>query len=162
MAMMSWGLAVFAGGPEAMEERLVLRDQFDVEREVPLSSGRPVVLVLADREGTNQLEGWLEPLQQHIEGSIDFYHIALLERVPRPFRSVVRSGFREEVDYPVLLDWQGAFLQRYELVSAEVNILVLSGDGQLAQRVHGEAAPERLAACKAAIDAVRADAQEQE
>jgi hypothetical protein len=132
--------------------RFELRDQFGSEHEVEFPCPRVSVLVFADRQGCGQLEDWVRPLYERYGDSIDIHGVAKLKGVPSLLRPLLRSMFRNRLDYPVMMDWTGAVSTNYNYEASMANILVLSPAGRIEYRFNGTASPSELEQCFDRID----------
>ena len=61
-----------------------LQDQFGKLHQVAFPKARVSVLTLADRAGSEQLEGWVRPLYERYRDTIDIHGVAKLDGVPPP------------------------------------------------------------------------------
>ena len=133
-----------------------LRDQFNNEHRVEFPRDRPTVLALADRKGSDQLEGWLEPLGDEFGETVHFDGVADVRGVPSLLRWGVRQIFRRGTKEPVMLDWEDAVCTSLAFEKEVANVLVLDQKGHIVLRVHGEANAEELERVRAAIVELRA------
>lgn len=131
-----------------------LKDQFEELRRVSVPSDRVMVLVFADRVGSEQLEDWVLPLGERYGHRVDIHGVALLDEVPRVLRPVVRAAFKRNVEYPVMLDWTGEISARYAYEAKLANVVVIEPSGRIKHRVHGASSPERLKQFFEQVDAL--------
>ena len=163
VAAASFALAaqlVRAGEPESEPGSVpsfVLTDQFNEEHEVAFPRNRPTILAVADRRGSSQLEGWLEPLAERYEEQVHIDGVADVRGVPRPFRWGVRQLFRQGSPAPILLDWEDTVCSALDYEKGAANLLVLAPEGRIVCRAHGEATDEAMAAVKEAVKALLKD-----
>jgi len=136
-------------------ESFTLRDQFNDEHRVVFPRKQPTVLVLADRRGSQQLEGWLEPLGARYEGRVHIDGVADVRGVPRPLRWGVRQIFRRGSEKPIMLDWEDTLCTALDYEKNEANLLVLDHDGRIIHRAHGEASEDALDTIYNALDKVK-------
>jgi hypothetical protein len=154
-------LAVHADSPERSNS-FELRDQYGETHEVVFPGSRVSVLVFADRKGSEQLEDWVRPLFRRYRDEIDIRGVAKLKGVPRLLRPTLRSVFRKQVPYPVMMDWTGDVSQDYQYEARVANVIVLCSAGQIAYRFNGQADPAALKKCCDRIDKLLADAESSE
>ena len=114
-----------------------LEDQHRTERAISFPREKPTILVFADRKGSEQLEGWLDPLHQQYGEQIFMEGVAQLASVPWLFHGVARRAFRNTMDTPVLLDFEGDVCEQYAYVEDRANVFVVSPEGSIAMRVNG-------------------------
>jgi len=156
----AWAAAVAAApAPERWTAEFTLADQFGRERTVAAAADRVRVLALADRAGSDQVEGWIVPLAERYAAAIEIHGVALLDTVPRALKPAVRSLFRRGSPHPILLDWTGAVARSFDYRERRVNVVVLAPDGRIVHRFNGAATPEALAECFGRIDAVLGESE---
>lgn len=129
-----------------------LQDQFGTQHQITFPQNRISVLLFADREGSQQLEGWVKPLYERYRDAIDIQGVARLVGVPPPLRPVIRAIFRRLFAHPVMMDWTGHVSDHFAFESGRVNLLVISPAGQTEYRINGPATPALLEQCYARID----------
>jgi hypothetical protein len=132
-----------------------LEDQFRRNHTFAFPKARPVVLVIADREGSAQIAGWIDRLKQRDSGQVEFAGLADMSEVPALLRGMVRSRFRQQFTYPVMLDWSGAVCKALGASPGQVNVVVLDSKGLLRGRVTGPPSPENLEALFRALPNAR-------
>ena len=145
------------GGQEEGEQTMrapdfTLEDQHRDEHEYHFPRERVTVLLLADREGSDGLEEWVRPLYERYELTIDLRGIAELSEAPRIFRGLIRLGFRQVLEYPVLMDWEGEVCEALNYPGEVPRVVVAAPDGEIALKVDGEAEPERVARVMRSVD----------
>lgn len=130
-----------------------LPDQFGTDHSITFPLDRPMVLLIADRGGSEQLDEWLVPLSEHYADALHIQGIAQLSAVPRLFRPMVRALFRQDDAAPVLLDWTGEIADRFGARAEVANVYLLAPNGELLHQVSGPFTPSDWQALRAAIDA---------
>jgi hypothetical protein len=131
-----------------------LEDQHGRRHQVEFPKARVTVLTLADRAGSDQLEGWVRPLYERYRDAIDIHGVAKLAGVPTPLRPMLRALFRKGVDYPVMMDWTGEVSTNCNVEARVANLMVICPAGRVDYRFNGPASPEELRRCFARIDAL--------
>lgn len=140
-------------GDDAMQvPDFVLEDQHRNEHQYRFPRERVTVLLLADREGSQGLEDWVRPLYERYELDIDLRGIAELSEAPRIFRGLIRLGFRQVLEYPVLMDWDGAVCEALNYPGEIPRVVVAAPEGEIALKVDGEAGPDRIARVMKTVD----------
>ena len=129
-----------------------LHDQFDARQRLLFPATHVTLLVIADKKGSEQINGWITPLQQRFGRRVDIRGLADVSTVPRPLRGMVRLKFQESQTYPVMMDWSGEVVKAFTYVPDKANVLVLDGRGHILKRVSGEANPSAVQDVCDAID----------
>ncbi len=130
-----------------------LPDQFGTDHSITFPLDRPLVLLIADRAGSEQLDDWLSPLAENYADALHIQGIAELSAVPRLFRPMVRALFRQDDAAPVLLDWTGEIVGRFRAQPDVANVYLLAPNGELLHQVSGPFTTSDWQALRAAIDA---------
>lgn len=156
IAALSLLAAASAGAttPARLPADFTLSDQFGREHTVSAAADRVRVLALADRGGSEQIEGWIAPLVARYVDRIEIHGVARLDAVPHALKPAVRVLFRRGSAHPILLDWTGAVARSLDYQPQRANIVVIAPDGRIVHRFNGPATPEALAECFAHIDAL--------
>jgi hypothetical protein len=102
-------------------------------------ASRPLVLFISTRAGSahNEDRVWSRPLAGFFAGrSADAMLVGVADApgLPRIARGMARKMAAPTDDDPLrirLLDWEGAFMQRYSLAADAYNVLVFNRSGQL-------------------------------
>jgi hypothetical protein len=112
------------------------------------------ILLFGDREGSEQLEGWIRPLAERYDESIDIKGVAELSGVPALARGMVRRIMRREIKYSVMLDWKGDISKTYGNQKGAATLVVVSRDGRIVYRTSGAAQESELERLYKVIDQV--------
>jgi hypothetical protein len=128
-----------------------LHDQFDALQKLSFPSTKITLLTIADKKGSEQINGWINPLKQRFGKNIDIRGIADVSSVPRLLREMVRKKFQKVHTYPVMLDWSGDVVKSFTYLPGEANILALDKRGQIIKRISGKADEKSLQNLFAAI-----------
>jgi hypothetical protein len=115
------------------------------------------LLTIADKTGSEQVNGWIAPLKQRFGKRIDIRGLADVSTVPRPLRGTIWMGFQKFQTYPVMMDWSGEAVKAFTYVPAQANVLLLDARGQILNRVGGEANPKALEDLCVAVDRALVD-----
>lgn len=138
----------------AVGRRFVLEDQFGQPHELDFpSKGKVSILVLADREGSKQVAGWVESLYRRFGGRVSIQGVATLPNVPDVIRTAIRSFFRCAINFPLLMDWGGQLASYLGYAPGKVAIIVIDESGQIVYRAEGKATQEKLEVCFTATEA---------
>ena len=140
------------GRPTRVPSSIELQDQYKAPHKLSFPSTNITVLTIADRKGSEQVDGWIAVLKPRYAGRINLVGIADVAGAPRFVRGRIRKKFQESRQYPVMMDWSGnvcAQLGRSENVA---NILVVGSDGVILGRFTGVAEDTNITAACAVLD----------
>src|SRR4051794_2114674 len=82
-----------------------LNDQYDAPHRLTFPTTNITVLTIADRKGSEQVDGWIAALKARYAGRINLRGIADVGGAPAFIRARIRKKFQEAREYPVMLDW---------------------------------------------------------
>jgi hypothetical protein len=116
-----------------------LRDQYNQLSTYQFPPERVTVLIFGDRKGSEQIEGWVRPLWDRYQAKIDQRGVAVLSSVPALVRGMVRTIFRSQVKYSVLLDWKGNVSEAFGYQQGRANLIVIDRKGRIVLRLLGAA-----------------------
>ncbi len=116
-----------------------LKNQNDASVAVSFPRDKVTVLIFGDREGAEQIEGWVRPMYNQFGDKIEVYGIAELSAVPRLARGVVRRIIKSKTKYSVLLDWSGAVSKAYGYQKGKANVVVIGKNGAVLGKRTGAA-----------------------
>lgn len=129
-----------------------LEDQYGVTHEYTFPRERVLLVTIAGRESSKDMDSWLKALHKAYDGKIDFQGIADLSAVPYIARKFVRAAIRSKSKDPVLCDWSGEVCQRFEADGSVANVIVVSPDGHIHHHAKGAMTDAALNEVRAAID----------
>lgn len=135
----------------------VLQDQYNKLHNYVFPQDKVSVLLFADYQGYAQLERWIRPIYERYQNGIHIHGVADLSAVPGFLRGVVRNAFRKQLDYPVMLDWNGTVAERYAYESGLANLFVIDREGDVKLRLKGAATASKLQRVWHQIDALLTD-----
>jgi hypothetical protein len=115
-----------------------LTDQRGETRRVEFPAELPLLLTLADRKGSREVEGWVEPVRTRFGETVRIEGVADLRAVPGFLRGFVRKQF-SGLDYPVMLDWHGEVVEPAGYQGGAVDVLLVDRRGGIRWRARGEA-----------------------
>lgn len=116
-----------------------LPDQFEKPQKLSFPNTNITLLTLADRKGSEQIAGWVEPVAKRYSQRVDVRGIADVSAVPRLLRGTVRSAFRKEQSYPVMMDWSGKEVAKFAPKENVATVLLIDGQGKILRRYEGVA-----------------------
>lgn len=135
-----------------------LSDQFDKPHSVQFPRQQPTVLAFGDKDGSNQIEGWIKPLYERYTDRIDIQGVAQLDMVPAFARGMVRGIMGSLTTNPVMLDWDGTVSKAFGYAGGgQAGIYVVDGDGAIRWRTTGAATTAGLTAAQDVVDQLLAD-----
>jgi len=137
--------AVFpAGAQDSQVLDFELEDQFGNVHRSSDVSGKIVVLIGADRVGSQFTQAWNQAIHDSLGDHPRYTHIADLAHanlrgVPFLLKGLIRSKFPQDPDGWVLMDWKGILPKTYEFAPKSANVLVFAPDGTLVHHAAGQA-----------------------
>ncbi len=133
-----------------------LRDQFDTPQRLSFPTTNVVVLTIADRKGSEEVDAWIAALKPVYYGHVDFRGLANVAGVPGLLQAKVRRRFQETRKYSVMMDWSGAACAQFGYQRDVANILVIDRHGSILARLRGRATYAAVAAACATLKAALA------
>lgn len=130
--------------PGRAPDRLALNDQYDRPQTLAFPHTNVVVLLMADRDGSEEIDGWVTAIKARHAGRVEMRGLADVRGVPWLLRSRIRKKFQEQRKYPVMMDWTGEACARFGLKAGVANVLVLGRDGRIEGRWTGAAKEEAV------------------
>src|ERR1700683_1192160 len=73
-----------------------LRDQYDNPHNISFPATNVTLMTVADRKGSEQIDGWIAPVKERYGERIAIEGIADVSTVPRLLRSMVRKQFKKD------------------------------------------------------------------
>jgi hypothetical protein len=142
-------LGVQAGAITNAPPCIELPDQFEKPQKISFPNTNLTVLTIADRKGSEQIAGWVEPVAKRFGTRVAVWGIADVSAVPRLLRGTVRSAFRKEQTHPVMMDWWGEVVKKFSPKADVTTLLLIDGHGKILRRYEGAAkAAETQELCK--------------
>ncbi len=129
-----------------------LQDQYDAAHEIKFPRERPLILVVSDRKGSEGIAGWITPLAKQFRPELDFFGVADLSTVPKPLRAKIQGYFKKGLDYPVMLDWDGSVLKKFNYKKKEPNLFLINTRGEIVKSTFGLATEAALKAWSKEIE----------
>jgi hypothetical protein len=113
---------------------------------------RLTVLTIADRQGCEQIGAWVLAVKERYGTKVDIEGIADVSAVPGPLRSMIRKKLKARVEYPIMLDWTGEVIRRFDLSKNLANMFLIGDGGKLLLTMHGQPDKSKLERLFSAID----------
>ena len=129
-----------------------LRDQYDTPQRLSFPATNVTLLTIADRKGSDQVEGWIAALKPRYAGRIDIRGLADCGGAPGFVQGRIRKKFQETRNYPVMMDWSGKVSAQFGFKQNSANLLVLGRDGLIQARFAGAATAPAIAEAIVALD----------
>jgi hypothetical protein len=133
-----------------------LEDQLGRLHTLAFPRASPTMLVIADRAGAEQINGWIAALKERYGQRIAYAGVADVRAVPGFLRGRIRSKFKDQFAHPVMLDWSGRVVDAFGCAPSVANVFILDHSGTVRAQSTGPATPANLAAARAALDQVLA------
>jgi hypothetical protein len=129
-----------------------LRDQYDAPQRLAFPATNVVVLTIADKKGSEQIDGWVATLKARYAGRIELRGLAEVGGVPGLLRGKVRKKFQETRTYPVMLDWSGTNCAAFHYQKNVANVIVIGRDGAILGHFTGPASEQNMAQLREVLD----------
>jgi hypothetical protein len=129
-----------------------LADQYGTARTCDFKGNRLTVLTIADRQGCEQIGAWVLAVKERYGTKVDIEGIADVSAVPGPLRSMIRKKLKARVEYPIMLDWTGEVIRRFDLSKNLANMFLIGDGGKLLLTMHGQPDKSKLERLFSAID----------
>jgi hypothetical protein len=129
-----------------------LRDQYDNPHTISFPTTNVTIMSVADRKGSEQIDGWIAPVKERYGDRIAIEGIADVSTVPRLLRSLVRKQFKKDRAYPVMLDWDGPVARSFNYQKDKANFFVIDRQGHITGSFSGATNEVALKALFASID----------
>ena len=140
--------------PSCAPACIELHDQYDAPQRLAFPSSNVVVLTIADKKGSEQIDGWVTPIKARYGARVELRGLADVGGVPGWLRGKVRKRFQESRPYPVMMDWFGTNCSSFAYQTGVANLLVIGRDGTIHARFAGAATPAALAQAGTVLDRI--------
>ncbi len=129
-----------------------LPDQFGTNHEITFPQPQPLVLIVADRKGSEQIRPWVTALKTRYNGKLKLVGVADVGGAPGWVHGLIRKSFRKKYDYPILLDWSGQLPATLHCEKDVANVFLLDSAGRVLTTEHGECGETSLQHLTQAVD----------
>jgi len=146
------GRPAFAASKSAEPVEFTLSDQNARVHVVRYPRGKVSFLVLSDRAGASQIEGWIAPVYARYDQRVEIAGIADLPNIPSMFHALFRREFKKRLTYPVMLDGSGDVAKAFGYQKGQAQVFVIGTSGEIALKQSGPAYAAGLADVYRAID----------
>ncbi len=138
-------------GPRVPE--IALNDQFDRLHRHREPFSRPLVVVIADRRGASQIEGWVSELYDRHGQSVDIVGVADLQGVPDFMKNALRKAFRKQcTTHPILLDWNGDTTEAFDRGGSGLDVYAVDPGGDIVASASGAVSRAKLTRLSEALE----------
>ncbi|MGE3309601.1 MAG: hypothetical protein AB7O66_06490 [Limisphaerales bacterium] len=114
-----------------------LTDQFGAEHRMEFPRSRPLLLLVGDRKGSEEIDPWIEPLKARWGNVCDIVGVADVDGVPRFLRGRITEAIRESRAKPLLLDFEGKVTRRLPCEKKTANVFAIDPTGLMTAHVSG-------------------------
>ncbi|MBS1913132.1 MAG: hypothetical protein JST22_14180 [Bacteroidetes bacterium] len=116
----------------------VIDDQFEHSWSASMFRGAVTVYVLSDRSGYEYNVNWTTPLLARFRNSsVRFVPVADVQSVPGFLKGFIRSRFRDEFRYSVLMDWDGVLIKAFNMQEDVTNLVIANKSGVIEHVAYG-------------------------
>ena len=130
---------------EARVPSIELADQFEKVHQHREPFLRPLVVVVANRQGSRHIESWVSELYLAHGEKVEIIGMADLRGVPDLMKPMLRKAFQtQSAQHPVLLDWSGTTVLGFERGETGIDIYAVDLSGRILATVSGEMTPEKM------------------
>jgi hypothetical protein len=138
--------------PHTRAAEFTLKDQHHRTHRYHFPRDKASVLLMADYQGSSQLEDWVRPIYARFPRYVAIEGVAELSMVPRLMRGLVRTFFRRQLQYPVMLDWSGSIASVYRYQPGQANVFVIDQNGSIVLTVLGAVNDNKLTAVLTSLE----------
>jgi hypothetical protein len=123
-----------------------LRDQHDNTHYWTSFKGKPTIIILSDRAGSDFVDNWVKPLQKSLGSKVKFVPVAEVSSAPGFVHGLIRSGIRDKYNYPLYLDWDGDTYKYYQCKAEVPNLYFVGSDEKIAITTSGKGTKNEVSA----------------
>ncbi|CAN5465773.1 hypothetical protein BH10BAC6_BH10BAC6_14850 [soil metagenome] len=87
--------------------------------------GKPTVLILADRTGSEYTKNWTDQLTSRYKDKVQFVAFADVSLAPGFIKSYIKERFREAFSNSILMDWDGDVFEYYHVQDGLPNVIYI-------------------------------------
>jgi hypothetical protein len=102
--------------PVAKLGNFELTDQEANKRIYRFPKTKVTVMTVADQKGADQLAPWIQRVYDRFQNQIDIDGVADVSMIPKLFRPILREGFKKQLGYSVMLDWDIGDAHNLEII----------------------------------------------
>ena len=154
---MVFGALTANAAPTHAPALIELHDQFDAPQTLSFPTNRITLLTIADKKGSDQIEGWVAKVKERFGARIDVHGIADVSKVPGPLQGMVKKKFKKLQNYSVMMDWSGSVVKSFAYAPGAADILVLDPRGRILHTMRGQANQQSIQKLGDVIERALAD-----
>jgi hypothetical protein len=121
-----------------------LPDQFGTNHTVTFPRPQPLLLIVADRKGSEQIDAWVKMVKARCGQRLEFIGVANASGAPGWVHGLIRKSFQKKYPYPILLDWSGHLPASLRCEPDVANVFLLNPAGRVLATERGECSEESL------------------
>jgi hypothetical protein len=130
-----------------------MEDQFETSWSwASTYKGKPTVLVMSDRSGSEFITKWTTPLTKQYAKRVSFAAMADVSSAPFFLKGFLRGKFREAYTNSILMDWDGDAFEHYLVHEGVPNVLFIGPEGVVRLHVWGKGTPGEVSAFTRELD----------
>lgn len=114
--------------------------------------GKPTVLILADRTGSEYTKNWTDQLTVRYKDKIQFVAFADVSLAPSFIKNYIKERFREAFTYSILMDWDGDVFEYYQVQAGLPNVIFIDETETVRLHTWGTGKAEHVQQLTNAID----------
>lgn len=114
-----------------------IEDQFERIWTTDYFNGSVTVFMLNDRTGYEYNKNWTDKIVPLFKDRVKFAPVADVQSVPGFLKGYIRSRFKDEFSYSVLMDWDGILIKAFRMVEDVPNIVVVDKQGVIQFTISG-------------------------
>lgn len=134
-----------------------LTDQFGTNHSVAFPRPRPVLLLVGDRRGSEEVDAWIEPLKLRWKSTADLLGIGDVAGAPRFLRGRITDGIRKQRSRPLMLDFDGKVTGPLHCQAKTANLYVVDPEGRILARFFGLPDAAKFDAIRSALEPFKSD-----
>ncbi len=107
-------------------------------------SDKPVLYVLCDLEAYDHVDNWTKELVPRYKSKIHFVPVADVSAVPGLMKGYIRGKFKDEFDYPILMDWEGVLVKALRMKPGFPTLVITKADGTMTYHAWGKGTKKQI------------------
>lgn len=107
-------------------------------------SKKPVLYVLCDLDAYDHVDNWTKELVPKYKSKIHFVPVADVSTVPGLIKGYVRGKFKDEFDYPILMDWEGVLVKALGMKAGYPTLVITKADGTMTYHAWGKGSTKQI------------------
>jgi hypothetical protein len=137
---------------ESTLPRFTLEDQYERKWQHSDFQSSLVIYVISDRTGYSYSSNWTKPLVEQYRNRVRFVPVADVRGVPGFLKGYIRSQFKKEFSYPVLLDWEGTVTTGIRFTAGLPNLAIVDASRTVRYLTAGTGTRQQINAFRDRLD----------